>query len=176
MLASLRVSCRTLQDYRNEGRIAYIQLGGKILYRESDIERMLNDGYRSAYRQSITWFFLKECSLSSALWLRSNGLSTKRKRNGLRMKHQYPVSSVSRSFLFFCFFRQSLVYVARCLSSVWQVVARFSDWIRSNLFEEDSARNGIAAWPCLCRQSHTLPLHPTSVTSGWWNGLNSTIP
>ena len=45
---------RTLQDYRNEGRIAYIQLGGKILYRESDIERMLNDGYRSAYRQRVT--------------------------------------------------------------------------------------------------------------------------
>ena len=48
--ARLKVSRRTLQDYRNEGRIAYIQLGGKILYRESDIERMLNDGYRSAYR------------------------------------------------------------------------------------------------------------------------------
>ena len=39
--ARLKVSRRTLQDYRNEGRIAYIQLGGKILYRESDIERML---------------------------------------------------------------------------------------------------------------------------------------
>ena len=50
--ARLKVSRRTLQDYRNEGRIAYIQLGGKILYRESDIERMLNDGYRSAYRQA----------------------------------------------------------------------------------------------------------------------------
>ena len=50
----LKVSRRTLQDYRNEGRIAYIQLGGKILYRESDIERMLNDGYRPAYRQRIT--------------------------------------------------------------------------------------------------------------------------
>jgi uncharacterized protein YihD (DUF1040 family) len=50
--ARLKVSRRTLQDYRNEGRIAYIQLGGKILYRESDIERMLNDGYRSAYRQT----------------------------------------------------------------------------------------------------------------------------
>ena len=49
--ARLKVSRRTLQDYRNEGRIAYIQLGGKILYRESDIEKMLNDGYRSAYRQ-----------------------------------------------------------------------------------------------------------------------------
>ena len=44
----------TLQDYRNEGRIAYIQLGGKILYRESDIERMLADGYRSAYRLTGT--------------------------------------------------------------------------------------------------------------------------
>ena len=51
--ARLKVSRRTLQDYRNEGRIAYIQLGGKILYRESDIERMLNDGYRSAYRQRV---------------------------------------------------------------------------------------------------------------------------
>ena len=35
-------------------RIAYIQLGGKILYRESDIERMLADGYRSAYRLMAT--------------------------------------------------------------------------------------------------------------------------
>ena len=50
----LKMSRRTLQDYRNEGRIAYIQLGGKILYRESDIERMLADGYRSAYRLTGT--------------------------------------------------------------------------------------------------------------------------
>jgi hypothetical protein len=50
--ARLKVSRRTLQDYRNERRIAYIQLGGKILYRESDIEKMLLDGYRSAYRQT----------------------------------------------------------------------------------------------------------------------------
>ena len=50
--ARLKVSRRTLQDYRNEGRIPYIQLGGKILYRESDIEKMLLDGYRSAYRQT----------------------------------------------------------------------------------------------------------------------------
>ena len=50
----LKVSRRTLQDYRNEGRIAYIQLGGKILYRESDIERMLADSYRSAYRCLLT--------------------------------------------------------------------------------------------------------------------------
>ena len=48
----LKVSRRTLQDYRNEGRIPYIQLGGKILYRESDIEKMLLDGYRSADQQT----------------------------------------------------------------------------------------------------------------------------
>lgn len=46
----LKVSRRTLQDYRNQGRIPYIQLGGKILYRESDIEKMLNDNYYKAWR------------------------------------------------------------------------------------------------------------------------------
>ena len=37
--AWLKVSRRTLQDYRNNGMIAYYQLGGKILYKESDIEK-----------------------------------------------------------------------------------------------------------------------------------------
>ena len=48
--AWLKVSRRTLQDYRNNGMIAYYQLGGKILYKESDIERMVMNGYRNAYR------------------------------------------------------------------------------------------------------------------------------
>ena len=46
----LKVSRRTLQDYRNNGMIAYYQLGGKILYKESDIEKMVMSGYRNAYR------------------------------------------------------------------------------------------------------------------------------
>lgn len=45
----LKISRRTLQEYRNEGRISYIQLGGKIIYKESDIEKLLKDGYREAY-------------------------------------------------------------------------------------------------------------------------------
>lgn len=45
--ALLKLSRRTLQDYRSEGRIPYILLGGKILYRESDIQKMLEAGYRS---------------------------------------------------------------------------------------------------------------------------------
>ena len=48
--AWLKVSRRTLQDYRNNGMIAYYQFGGKILYKESDIERMVMSGYRNAYR------------------------------------------------------------------------------------------------------------------------------
>ena len=48
--AWLKVSRRTLQDYRNNGMIAYYKLGGKILYKESDIERMVMSGYRNAYR------------------------------------------------------------------------------------------------------------------------------
>lgn len=52
LASKLKVSRRTLQDYRNEGRIPYILLGGKVLYRESDIERMLRNAYREAYRQT----------------------------------------------------------------------------------------------------------------------------
>lgn len=48
--AWLKVSRRTLQDYRNNGMVSYYQLGGKILYKESDIEKLLMSGYRNAYR------------------------------------------------------------------------------------------------------------------------------
>ena len=44
----LKVSRRTLQQYRNEGRIPYILLGGKVLYKESDIARILREGYRES--------------------------------------------------------------------------------------------------------------------------------
>ena len=48
-VAKLLKTCRrTLQEYRDAG--SYIQLGGKILYRESDIERLLMEGYREAFR------------------------------------------------------------------------------------------------------------------------------
>jgi hypothetical protein len=46
----LKLSRRSLQDYRNVGRIPYIKLGGKILYRSSDIEKLLEEGYRDRFR------------------------------------------------------------------------------------------------------------------------------
>lgn len=50
LAVKLKVSRRSLQDYRNNGILPYIQIGGRILYRASDIERALMDGYREAYR------------------------------------------------------------------------------------------------------------------------------
>lgn len=46
----LKVSRRTLQEYRNDRKIPFIIFGGKVLYRETDIERMLEENYRKAIR------------------------------------------------------------------------------------------------------------------------------
>jgi excisionase family DNA binding protein len=45
---TLHISRRTLQDYRSTGQIAYSAIGGKILYRESDIEKWLTANYHPA--------------------------------------------------------------------------------------------------------------------------------
>ena len=47
----LKVSRRTLQEYSNDGVIPYILLGGKVLYRESDLERVLESCYHPAYKR-----------------------------------------------------------------------------------------------------------------------------
>ena len=52
LVVKLKVSRRSLQDYRNNGIFPYIQIGGRILYRASDIERTLMDGYKEAYHQN----------------------------------------------------------------------------------------------------------------------------
>jgi hypothetical protein len=45
----LHISSRTLQDYRDNGKIGYIQISGKILYKESDILKLLEDNYIPKY-------------------------------------------------------------------------------------------------------------------------------
>lgn len=46
----LKVSRRTLQEWRYSGQIAYLVVGGKIIFRESDIQAKLNNGLRAAFR------------------------------------------------------------------------------------------------------------------------------
>jgi excisionase family DNA binding protein len=45
---TLKISRRTLQDYRTEGKIPYYMVGGKVLYKESDIEKMLQANYNES--------------------------------------------------------------------------------------------------------------------------------
>lgn len=45
----LKLSRRTLQDYRNNGILPFIQLPGKVLFRESDIKKILEERFRPAY-------------------------------------------------------------------------------------------------------------------------------
>ena len=43
----LFLSPLTLQDYRDKGIIPYTQIAGKILYKLSDIDRLLQENYHS---------------------------------------------------------------------------------------------------------------------------------
>ena len=43
---NLNISRRTLQDYRDKGKIPFYRLDGKILYDESDVESFLSELYR----------------------------------------------------------------------------------------------------------------------------------
>ena len=47
----LKVSRGTLKEYRNDDELNYILLGGKVLYRESDLERVLESCYHPAYKR-----------------------------------------------------------------------------------------------------------------------------
>lgn len=46
----LKISRRTLQEWRTNGQIAYIALGGKVLYKESEIQKMLEKFHRKAWQ------------------------------------------------------------------------------------------------------------------------------
>lgn len=44
----LYISPRTLQDYRDKKVIPYTQFAGKILYKASDLERILEKNYKNS--------------------------------------------------------------------------------------------------------------------------------
>ena len=45
--SQLRLSTRTLQEYRNAGILPFYKIGGKILYKQSDIQTMLEKHYNT---------------------------------------------------------------------------------------------------------------------------------
>ena len=46
----LKVSRRTLQEYRSARALPFIIFGGKVLYREYDLQQLLEENYRKAIR------------------------------------------------------------------------------------------------------------------------------
>ena len=52
----LKISRRTLQYYRDDGIFPFIQLPGKVLFRESDIKKVWKIGFRSAYNIEDLFF------------------------------------------------------------------------------------------------------------------------
>lgn len=52
LMAKIPVSKRTLQTWRSEGLIPYMNIGGKVLYRESDVESLFESFYINAYAQA----------------------------------------------------------------------------------------------------------------------------
>lgn len=53
----LKISRRTLQDYRDNGTLPYFKLGGKVLYRESDLEALLQRCYHPVISKTASQKF-----------------------------------------------------------------------------------------------------------------------
>jgi len=49
-MALMRVSKRTAQNWRDEGRITFCQIGHKIYYRMEDIEQMVKNHQKIAFK------------------------------------------------------------------------------------------------------------------------------
>lgn len=45
----LKVSKRTLQNYRDEGKLGFSQIGSKIYYKSSDIDAFLDNHYNPTF-------------------------------------------------------------------------------------------------------------------------------
>lgn len=48
-LELMKISKRTAQSWRDEGKIAFSQVGGKIYYRYGDIQELLKQHYNRAF-------------------------------------------------------------------------------------------------------------------------------
>jgi 3-methyladenine DNA glycosylase Tag len=48
-LQLMKISKRTAQTWRDEGRISFSQVGNKIYYKLSDVEKLLQEHYNKAF-------------------------------------------------------------------------------------------------------------------------------
>lgn len=50
-LLLLKISKRTAQTWRDEGRISFSQVGNKIYYKLSDVEKLMYEHYNKAFKK-----------------------------------------------------------------------------------------------------------------------------
>jgi hypothetical protein len=50
-LQLMNISKRTAQTWRDEGIISFSQVGSKIYYRMSDVQKLLDSNYRKAFKK-----------------------------------------------------------------------------------------------------------------------------
>ena len=48
----MNISKRTAQSWRDEGIISFSQVGSKIYYRKSDVQKLLDSNYRKAFKST----------------------------------------------------------------------------------------------------------------------------
>lgn len=47
----MNISKRTSQSWRDEGIVSFSQVGGKIYYRMSDVQKLLDSNYKPAFKR-----------------------------------------------------------------------------------------------------------------------------
>lgn len=71
----LKVSRRTLSEYRSNGTLPYYVLGGKVIYKRSEIEQALKREYNGKHLMNITadksLLYLSQARIYSALALKN---------------------------------------------------------------------------------------------------------
>ena len=55
-IAMMKISRRTAQNWRDEGKISFSQVGSKIYYKLSDVEKLMQDYYNKSF--SKKWLIL----------------------------------------------------------------------------------------------------------------------
>jgi DNA-binding MarR family transcriptional regulator len=48
-LQLMHISKRTAQSWRDEGKVSFSQIGSKIYYRMSDVQKLLDKNYKAAF-------------------------------------------------------------------------------------------------------------------------------
>lgn len=48
-LQLMNISKRTAQSWRDEGKVSFSQIGSKIYYRMSDVQKLLDKNYKAAF-------------------------------------------------------------------------------------------------------------------------------